>query len=893
MSPVAVRRKVEAWLADGGDPQPAIALRARPEWIDEPVMKIGGTLVRVVACPSPLAMRAALHDRAEGERLVLLTELTDAELGDGLLVHLSHYTVRSVDPWELVRQMFGADDIDPSLVDKRSGGGRWVADAVTEYAPPQGWPRPAGTVLTREHALRSLTANLLGLDGNEIDSAGLLQWSTDAAALMRFMNVPDQVAAGIAGFAAETAGPAGRVIIAAVRAGHGIDAIPLGLLCGVLWTTPATQAAVARTRLEPRFGGLQLTDVEAGHLAAAAEAWILRIAESHQREVEPLLRRAETIAAEIDAAALLGGSTLLPAGFTHRMREFAGVLSMGLPDAGPVPVGAVVAAQRALRAVEEHRSAPPVRLETARMAIRLMRWLSINDGAAPATLYDALHRQVRVDGWVDRARLDIFAGDVDPHVADVYQRLHQRVNAVRARHDEQFATLVAHATSAEADPGALLRVEDVLERLVRPVLASGRRVLLLVMDGMSVAAMTELAESLTSAGPWLELTPAGGQRDGVLAALPTVTEVSRCSLLSGAIARGGQAEERKALTARFPGSVLLHKGRLRAGAGYALDPEVRAAIEDRTVPLVAAVINTIDDALDRSDPGLVVWDTDSIPALRDLLSVAQDRVVILTSDHGHVVDRGPDAAHRPTSSSENRWRSADQPSGAGEILVRGSRVGTPDHQAVLPWREELRYGPRKAGYHGGISAAEAVIPLLVLSAGDDSAVPGWSGAPVASPDWWREPLAATPPAEAPISQATRHTVRKPARQTETLFEVEAAPPMLAWPVASPADTGSPLIAALLASPVYVSRRGSRTDLPEERVAALVNALVAAPGGRLRKDTLAANAGVPAHRIGPTLAALRRLLQVEGYPVLDVDPDGQTVILDEQLLREQFGLGSQP
>ncbi len=45
---------------------------------------------------------------ADDERLVLLTELTDAELGDGLLAHLSRYTVRSVDPWDLVRQMFGS-----------------------------------------------------------------------------------------------------------------------------------------------------------------------------------------------------------------------------------------------------------------------------------------------------------------------------------------------------------------------------------------------------------------------------------------------------------------------------------------------------------------------------------------------------------------------------------------------------------------------------------------------------------------------------------------------------------------------------------------------------------------------------------------------------------------
>ena len=36
---------------------------------------------------------------------------------------------------------------------------------------------------------------------------------------------------------------------------------------------------------------------------------------------------------------------------------------------------------------------------------------------------------------------------------------------------------------------------------------------------------------------------------------------------------------------------------------------------------------------------------------------------------------------------------------------------------------------------------------------------------------------------------------------------------------------------------------------------------------------------------------QRLLNVEGYPVLRVDADGATVIVDRPLLREQFGLGS--
>jgi len=905
VQPTAIRRKIEAWLTELADPadpsaEPhspaAIALRTRPEWTDDPLITIGGTTVRVVACPTPLAARAALHDRPETEKLVLLTELTDAELGDALLAQVSRHTVRSVDPWELVRQMFAVADLDPTLV----GAGRWVCDALSDYPPPDGWPTPPGTVLTRDHALRCLAAQLLGLSRAQIDIAGLLQWTTDAPALLRFTGLPAPVVNGVTEYLVGLAGPAAVAVMAAVRAGHGVDAIPLGLLAGVLWPaiseSPGTEIAVARTRLEPRFGGARLTAAQALAFNAAAEAWVDRTADTDadgRREARRALHRAETIAADIDVTTLLGASALLPNGFTHRLRAFAAAVRLAVPGAGlPVSGGgqaaapAVAKAQEALAKLEEHRAAEANRVSTACMALRLLRWLCTVDTPAPATLYDALHRQVRQDSWVDRARLDVFAGDTDPQVADAYHMLYRAVDARRARHDQQFATLLAAATSAEAEPGALLRVEELLERLVRPILDHGRRVLLLLMDGMSTAAATELAESLTSTGSWLELTPEGAARTGVLAALPTITEVSRCSLFSGRIAVGHQADEVKALTDRFPGAVLLHKGALRARAGSPFDADVLTAMADPRTTLVAAVVNTIDDALDRSDPGTIVWGADTIAPVRDLLALAQDRVVILVSDHGHVIDRGPEGVLRTTATHENRWRPATEPAGDGEVAVSGSRVAKAGGRVVLPWREELRYGPRKAGYHGGAAPAEAVIPLLVLSAGDEAAVPGWAGAPVASPDWWREPVASSAPVPAsgaqPSSQPGRRT--RPPEEVDTLFEL--APAEAATP--STVVVAPSLIDALLASDVYAQRRGSRAPLPNERVAALLGVLVAG-GGRATLETLAAHADVPAHRIAGTVTALRKLLQVEGYAVLTVDPDGRTVKLDLDLLTEQFGL----
>ncbi|MEV7624494.1 BREX-2 system phosphatase PglZ [Actinoplanes sp. NPDC089786] len=891
VQPAAIRRKVEAWLTDDRDRAPAIALRAAPTWAGEPVLTVGGTAVRVVPCLTPLAARAALHDRADGERIVLLTELSDDELGEGLLAHLSEQHVRKVDMWDVATQMFKVFEVDPTLVAE----GRWVAEALIDYKPVAEWPPSPGAVLTRDHALRSLATELLGLGRDEIDSAGLLQWSTDAARVLRLEKLPGKLLDGLAGYLVETAGLVAVPIMAATRGGHGVDAVPLGLLVGVLWpdrTGPrATAIAVARTRLEPWFGGTRLSAAHALALGSAAEIWVDRVIglEGGAGEANRMLARAESIAKEIDALGLLGASSLLPTGFLQRMRDVAAAVRLAVPVAGTADPALIASAQDALARLGEHRSGDPDRLKIMQMAVRLLRWLATPEQPKPVTLYAALHRQVRYDGWVDRARLDIFAGDTDPQVAEALHLLHRAVDARRSRHDQQFAELLAADTQAEAAPGELIRVEDVLDRVVQPILDRGRRVLLLVMDGMSVAAATELAESLTRVGIWSEVTPHGGPRTGALAALPTITEVSRCSLLSGRIAVGQQEAERSAFGARFPGGQLLHKSRLRGHAGAAIAPDVTAALADPGVPLVAAVVNTIDDALDRSEPGITVWSSETIPSVKDLLVLADGRTVVIVSDHGHVVDRGPEATHRPSSSDENRWRPADTPAGDGEILVRGSRVAKGDGTVMLAWREQLRYGPRKAGYHGGAAPAEVVIPLIVLTDSDDAGHPDWQPAPVASPSWWRESLATGPltPSHPVPPQAGRQTTSKrtvPA-QAESLFDM-ATPP--AEPTVVPVQPD--LISELLASPLYRQRRDPRAPLADERAGALLRTLIDG-GDRATMDTLAARAGVPAGRIHGAITALRKQLQVEGYPVLSIDPDNVTVKLDRVLLIEQFQLGT--
>ena len=70
---------------------------------------------------------------------------------------------------------------------------------------------------------------------------------------------------------------------------------------------------------------------------------------------------------------------------------------------------------------------------------------------------------------------------------------------------------------------------------------------------------------------------------------------------------------------------------------------------------------------------------------------------------------------------------------------------------------------------------------------------------------------------------------------------------------------------------------------------LLAALLAAPGNRLSPVQAASVLAVAPAMLRGAILHVQRLLNVEGYPVLRIDEDGATVILDEPLLREQFGM----
>lgn len=75
---------------------------------------------------------------------------------------------------------------------------------------------------------------------------------------------------------------------------------------------------------------------------------------------------------------------------------------------------------------------------------------------------------------------------------------------------------------------------------------------------------------------------------------------------------------------------------------------------------------------------------------------------------------------------------------------------------------------------------------------------------------------------------------------------------------------------------------------DERVT-LALAAAGQRGGRVTRAALCQALALPLVRLNGLLVALARLLNVDGQPVIEVDDGSDTVVLNVELLKLQFGL----
>jgi hypothetical protein len=472
--------------------------------------------------------------------------------------------------------------------------------------------------------------------------------------------------------------------------------------------------------------------------------------------------------------------------------------------------------------------------------------------------------------------MSLRSGESVPALSHAYEALFERARVEREKENERFARLLVEWNRGAAKIDAIVRVEEVLGEVVA-ALAATKPVLMIVFDGVSLGIFYEFLDSLAQRQWAVFIRKESAKKDGLrlgivpgIAALPSITEVSRASLLAGELTRGRSNLEKTkfainaALVAvskpRLP-PVLFHKGELTDAGGTELSRQVRDAIASPDQRVVGVVVNAVDDHLSGPEQVRPQWSLDyfsqHVAALLDEAARA-DRIVVFASDHGHVLDADTEARK---ADNGDRWRASGEPAEDGECAIAGGRVNSSAGTAIIAaWSERLRYGGKKNGYHGGVSPQEVVVPICVMARSGaklDGMVETWPSAP----KWWEEYGRTTPAAQGALFTQPREAEVSPHLQwLDRLVKSEA-----------------------FKAQKELAGRGAPTDA---EVRQLIETLVVR-GGKLTTNALAQRLAIAPIRVAARVAAVRRLLNLEGYQVMRHDVASDTVELDVEALCKQF------
>lgn len=868
-----------------------IGIRSLERWTGQALQHDGAHEYAIHQCDSPLEFRLALRQPASDEvTKVLITGLEESELGDDVLLRLARRRLHAIDTWQIVRSLFEAQTIDPRLTRQP-----WIAEMLLELVSPQGYPAARGGFLDAETVWPILLRQAIQLATDAPDLHALLAWSLDPAATAGFRRCSHAFRQGAIEWLAEKAGPVVDVLLPCIERLDRPDAVPLGLAASVVYHRAAAgKLEKATGKLEERFFGGQSPAAEQMRRWGTAATEVVR----SLRQAEPKLyrqtiQRADEILRELQAESMAYLSETSPWGFDQRLARFGEQLSSVVEQAAWGSLDSLSEVRQQLfrhdLAAEEKR-----RLERVDMALRLVRWQESHSGAEaiePTSFPEAAELHLREGGWVDWARLSLRSGDPVRTLSEAYARLFENVRQVREQQSKAFAKLLADWTAAGSKGNEVVPVERALDEIVAP-LAADRQVLVIVIDGMSVAVCRELLADITR-HEWIPISEPGRSfnRPG-LATIPSVTEFARTSLLCGQPCQGSQDDERAGFASHAgllaqcrsnSPPVLFHKAGLQEYSDSVLASEIRKEIGSSQRRVVGVVVNAVDDSLLKGEQIDTRWSRDEIKVLPALLHEARmaRRLVILISDHGHVLDC--QAAGRPGSAElagGERWRAAGGSLAADELQVSGSRVLAAGHRLIAPWSERVRYGIKKNGYHGGLTPQEMIVPIAVLSSTEEFPT-GWTEQPIDVPAWWdtTAPSARTPEQPAPKL--------KPVPQAKgTLFNLEEDEP----PVEVPGAQVPSWVARLLTCPVFADQKrlGGRGVPDDDMFAKLLTALDQR-GGKLTSVALTRELEFPPLRLTGLLAKAERVLNVDGYDVLRRNDASDTIELNRELLLKQFDL----
>jgi len=862
-----------------------IGFRTHNKWQGDTFLNINDKQFLIAQCGSQLAFReAVIKARKENCCLAVITNLNDSDLGDDLRALLAKRRLIAIKPWASVKELFKAKEVDSTIIRKQ-----WLAEALLDANPEDGYDAAPNGFLTAERVWSEILYSLIGIENSRPDIKDILKWSQDNEKIARFRQLPEERRADIESWIRVCSGELGEFLLKLSGKKQRYHLLVLGLACDAISSDLIKDRSVlhdASIRLEKFTGDRPVpAKISKKWGLASCEIYFDLIKNSQQGIANLIQERLDHLLKDLGLQDYLWLSSVSLLGFEQRLIRFANEL-IHLLNKRNAPGFASLG--NLLKEIEKHAFAvrSPERIERIKMGYRLIRWLQhekeSNDQtgsfAAAATAY------VWDGGFVDWARSSLYGGDGCPELSKAFSRILSRAEKIRETQNKQFAELLVEWTAAGSSSNNILKIEDLLTNVVSPA-AVQDRILLIVMDGMSHAVFTELKASLMENASWVEIALEDmAFQKPVIALFPTVTDVCRRSLLCGKPSSDSGDNEIKGFTLNDKlkessgtmDPILFFKADLLDTDGAELAEDVKNEICSKR-KILGTVVNVVDDFLFKSDQLAVSWQVAKIPVLEKLIYAAreEDRTVIITSDHGHVLDRK--SKYYKYESGE-RWRPDDGVLHDGEIVIQGSRVLKPHSgKMIAPWSEKIRYGSKKNGYHGGLTPQEVLAPLLIMKWRPEGKQ--WKQVPTYRPQWWSCQMETMPHTEAQYK--TTPIVKESSSGIENM-------PLFAEATKKHKFSKDTYIDRLINSPILVNQKKmcDRAALSDDKIHLFFEALEQ-HGGTMLQPALAQAMNLPLFRFRGIISIMQRILNVDGYPVLSFDTSSNTVSINYELMRTQF------
>lgn len=874
-----------------------------------------GFAFEVTPTRSELELRSLMPDPAVElhEGRVFLVDWTDEQLPLDLACRFAGRRMYRVTSETRLASLFGARSVDLSLL-RTALAQVLLADHDLDLG------KIAGQVLQTQDAYRRfLKARVdLPLEG-ALSAERLLAWAVTSDAGPGFAGQEGktwtQLREEIASFIEAEATPGGALAAAVWRAwehGEGRRCLDLALILEALVPVLGRGSyaeGVLKGALPTVAAGWGETLLAAGGDFAdetILDGVLASLEQTAPETVRQVIESAGELIEDERFQQALARSPRLPLGWEERKRRLAETLEGVVQDPTPTRLDEAFQAHEDLQRHRNHRAeAEKVRDVQRQMAVRLAAYLvhrvSASSEKAPGADYqealDLAEAYAREGGFVDWARQRLRAGS-EGILGQAYRRLLSRVDDLRREDDRRFARgLVAWHRAGQPSIQAL-PLADCSKRLVAEFLTESkeRKLLVVLLDGMSWANAVELAESLLdeesrwSPACWKPKGVEGRSATNlppVLASLPTITSVSRAAFFAGKSQKSFGDEPTAKDRARWNKNRAIQKflgdgeeNVLLLKDDLSREKKVFEAVSS-DAPLVAMVLNAIDDQLQGSEQLWVECTAGHIKPLSEILSaaVSANRAVLLISDHGHVpgdilVSQGK------RGDGGGRWRplGADESPKEYEVALADRASWSPRGSSgvALVWDETVCYGTPRYGEHGGASLAEVVAPALLM-APETFSSPGYKvpdeglrTVPLAKPSWWQLRMPDAPRKTKPP------VIKKTAVQLD-LLEPEPSK-------AKPKKELPELVKDLHRSKVFRehTKGMSKVEAALDQLAALVEA-----GGQLGVQDFVRACSVQPFQVGGVVARLGEVFNVDGYPVIEHDRLGQQVKVNLSMLEQVF------